>query len=72
MVTWECSVQVLPFGITLLLPKGSLWQACPPIGSLFWFCLLNSSIGIILLPKGRYLATLQTRSVTISIHPTTL
>ena len=49
--------------MTVLLPRGSHWQIYLPVDSLYLVYLLNSGNWIALLPKGSYLATLQTRSV---------
>ena len=53
--------------MTVLLPRGSHWQIDLPIDSLYLVYPLHGSNWIALPPKGSYLATLQTRSVTSSI-----
>ena len=45
--------------MTVLLPRGSLWQAYLPIGRLYFIGLLNSGSWVSLPPKGGYLTTLQ-------------
>ena len=68
VIVWECSIWILPYGMTVCPSRGGLWQAYLPIGSLPLVCLLNSSSWITLLPKGRYLATPQMYLT----HPTPL
>ena len=64
IIIWECSIWIPPYGVTVFLPRGSLWQAYPSIGGLPLVFPLNSGSWIMLPPKGRYLGTPEMRSIT--------